>query len=117
MLAWIVTGLEKLAVCQPEAVSPVKVAVARRVPVLLQRWPTWVPVLPSPLKKRMPVMVPATRERNLTPNSTPFASGAGFTSGNDGGDFQMLVGATVLPVVNDQVTGLDRIVRHILPPR
>src|SRR5512135_642575 len=81
-------------------------ALANSSPVLLQRWPTWVPVLPSPLKKRMPVMVPGTRERNLTPNSTPFASGAGFTSGNDGGDFQMLVGATVLPVVNDQVTGL-----------
>ena len=47
VLAWIATGA-KLTCCQPEAVSPVKVAVARRVPVLLQRLPTWVPVLPTP---------------------------------------------------------------------
>jgi hypothetical protein len=39
------TGVARLTCCQPEAVSPVKVAVASFVPVLLQRLPTWVPVL------------------------------------------------------------------------
>ena len=39
------TGLEKSTCCQPEAVSPVKVAVANLVPALVQRLATWVPVL------------------------------------------------------------------------
>ena len=47
--AVIATGVEKVTCCQPLAVSPVKVAVASKVPVLVQRWPTWVPVLPLPL--------------------------------------------------------------------
>ena len=42
-------GVEKLACCQPVAVSPVKVTVARRVPVLVQRVPVWVPVLAADL--------------------------------------------------------------------
>jgi hypothetical protein len=45
VLAVIATGVVKFTCCQPDAVSPVKVAVARRVPVLDQRLPTWVPVL------------------------------------------------------------------------
>ena len=49
VLAVIATGVAKLTCCQPEAVSPVKVAVASWVPVRLHRWPTWVPVLPAPL--------------------------------------------------------------------
>ena len=39
------TGVAKLTCCQPEAVSPVKVAWANSVPVALQRLPTCVPVL------------------------------------------------------------------------
>jgi hypothetical protein len=47
--AAISTGAGKVTCCQPEAVSPVNVALARRVPVLLQRLPVWVPVLRLPL--------------------------------------------------------------------
>jgi len=39
------TGLEKLTCCQPEVVSAVKVALAKRAPPLLQRLPICVPVL------------------------------------------------------------------------
>ena len=39
-----VTGLEKVAVCQPLAVSLVKVRVASFVPVLDHSEPVWVPV-------------------------------------------------------------------------
>ena len=39
------TGLENVSVCQPEAVSPVNVPVASRVPVELHRVPVWAPVL------------------------------------------------------------------------
>ena len=49
MFAVTATGEAKLACCQPEAVSPVKVAVASRVPALVQSGPMWVPVLPLPL--------------------------------------------------------------------
>ena len=45
MLALIATGVVKFTCCQPEAVSPVKVAVASNVPVLDHRFATWVPVL------------------------------------------------------------------------
>jgi hypothetical protein len=38
------TGAEKLTRCQPDAVSPVKVALAIRVPVEDQMCPTWTPV-------------------------------------------------------------------------
>jgi hypothetical protein len=44
-LAAIATGGDKVTCCQPDAVSPLKVAVASRVPVLDHRFPTWVPVL------------------------------------------------------------------------
>ena len=47
--AVIATGVEKSASCHPEAVSSVKVTLARSVPVLVQRLPTWVPSLPGPL--------------------------------------------------------------------
>jgi hypothetical protein len=43
------TALAKFTVCQPEAVSLENVAEASRVPLLDQRWPVWVPVLPEPL--------------------------------------------------------------------
>jgi hypothetical protein len=69
VLALIATGVEKFTCCQPVAVSPVKVAVANRVPVLLQRCPICVPVLFTPLKKRTPVMNPLIFDVNLTPNS------------------------------------------------
>ncbi len=45
VLGWIATGLEKLTCCQPEELSPVKFAWASSVPLLVQRLPTWVPVL------------------------------------------------------------------------
>ena len=43
MLPWTVTGVAKLACCQPLAVSPVKVAVPNEVPVEVHRWAVWVP--------------------------------------------------------------------------
>ena len=49
VFAAIATGDEKLTCCQPVVDSPVKVAEASNVPVELQRFPTWVPVLPAPL--------------------------------------------------------------------
>ena len=48
-MAAIATGVAKLTCCQPLAVSPPKVALASRVPVLLHSEPMWVPVLPLPL--------------------------------------------------------------------
>jgi hypothetical protein len=42
-------GVENEASCQPEAVSLVKVTLARSVPVFVQRFPTWVPVFVGPL--------------------------------------------------------------------
>jgi hypothetical protein len=49
VLALIVMGLAKVAVCQPVAVSPVKVTVPRLPPAAVHRLPTWVPVLAAPL--------------------------------------------------------------------
>ena len=43
------TGVEKLACCQPEAVSPVKVTCASFVPPEVHSVPTWVPVLAAAL--------------------------------------------------------------------
>jgi hypothetical protein len=54
VLAVIATGVEKLTSCHPEAVSLMKVALARSVPLLVQRLPRWVPVLVLALKNRMP---------------------------------------------------------------
>ena len=45
MLALIATGFEKFTCCHPDALSPVKVAVASSVPVLFHRCPRCVPVL------------------------------------------------------------------------
>ncbi len=45
VFAVMATGVEKLACCQPDVVSPLKVTVASRAPVWLHRWPTWRPVL------------------------------------------------------------------------
>ena len=45
MFAAIVTGLANVTCCQPEALSPVKVAEASRVPLALQRLPMCVPTL------------------------------------------------------------------------
>ena len=44
VLAVTGTGLVNRACCQPLADSLVKVTVASRVPVLVHRDPTWVPV-------------------------------------------------------------------------
>ena len=43
------TGEGKVASCQPLAVSLVKLTLARRVPVLVQRLPTWTPVVSAGL--------------------------------------------------------------------
>ncbi len=37
-------GVENDACCQPLALSPLNVAVPRRLPVLVHSEPTWVPV-------------------------------------------------------------------------
>jgi hypothetical protein len=37
-------GVEKFTCCHPEEVSFVKVALPSNVPVVDQRWATWVPV-------------------------------------------------------------------------
>jgi hypothetical protein len=42
-------GLAKVAVCQPLAVSLVKVTAPRRCPVAVHRLPEWVPVFCGPL--------------------------------------------------------------------
>ena len=47
--AVIVTGVAKVTCCQPEAVSLVNVACARRVPVDDHRLPMCVPVLAAAL--------------------------------------------------------------------
>ncbi len=75
------TGAAKLTCCQPDAVSLVNVAVANSSPVLVHRLPVWTPEFPGPLKKRMPLIVPATSERNLTPSSTAFGSFSDATAG------------------------------------
>ena len=49
MFASIATGLAKLTCCQPEAVSPLKVASASWVPSAVHRCPMWVPVFPDVL--------------------------------------------------------------------
>ena len=43
------TGVVKFSCCQPEAVSSENVPVANKLPVLDQRFPTWVPVLVAAL--------------------------------------------------------------------
>ncbi len=43
------TGFAKVRVCQPDAVSSVKVPVASRWPAALHNDPVWVPTLPAPL--------------------------------------------------------------------
>jgi hypothetical protein len=40
----IATGDEKVTCCQPDALSPVNVAVAKSAPELDHKCPTWVPV-------------------------------------------------------------------------
>ena len=45
----IATGVEKLTVCQPEAVSFVNVAEASSVPLAVHRLPMWVPVFAAAL--------------------------------------------------------------------
>ena len=45
----IVTGVAKVTVCQPEAVSLVNVAWASRVPAAVHRLPMCVPVLAAAL--------------------------------------------------------------------
>ena len=43
------SGVAKFTCCHPDAVSFVKVAFSRSVPVLDQRLPTWVPVFVAAL--------------------------------------------------------------------
>ncbi|CAM3205101.1 hypothetical protein ARUL111621_08945 [Arthrobacter ulcerisalmonis] len=49
VLADMVTGWLKYAVCQPEELSLANVTLANCWPAALQRVPTWVPVLPADL--------------------------------------------------------------------
>jgi hypothetical protein len=43
------TADEKFACCQPEAVSPLNATLASRVPLLVQRFPMWLPTFALPL--------------------------------------------------------------------
>ena len=70
MPAVTATGLEKLTCCQPEAVSPVKVAEASCWPPADQRAPTCVPVFVAPLEKRTPLTKPLLSAVNATPSTT-----------------------------------------------
>jgi hypothetical protein len=45
VFAVMATGFEKFTCCQPEALSPIKVALARSVPKPFHRLPTCMPVL------------------------------------------------------------------------
>ena len=68
MFAVIDTGVAKLTCCQPEAVSPVNVAVASCVPVADQRFPMCVPVLARPCRTGCPDL-PVESAVNFTPSS------------------------------------------------
>jgi hypothetical protein len=74
VLAFTATGVVKVTDCQPVVVSLVKVADARRVPLVVQSEPVWIPVLPVPLKNRTPVTFPSLLDVNRIPNSTAEAS-------------------------------------------
>src|SRR5664279_2409866 len=103
----IATGVVKLTCCQPEAVSPVNVAVASLVPPVVHSVPVCVPVLVLALKNRTPVMLPATSELNLTPTSTLALSGSAGVPGTAVGPHseQGHPDVWLLAVVNDHVTG------------
>jgi hypothetical protein len=49
VFAVIDTGVEKVTVCHPDAVSPVNVAVANCAPERVHSVPVWVPVVVMPL--------------------------------------------------------------------
>jgi len=49
VFAAMATGVEKFACCQPDLVSLENFTVASRAPFFVQRWPEWVPLLPTPL--------------------------------------------------------------------
>src|SRR5262249_14652185 len=70
----------KVTVCHPDALSPLKTACASTAPDVEYRSPTWVPLLPAPLKNRNPVITPLISARNLTPNVT----GVSCTHGKSG---------------------------------
>jgi hypothetical protein len=54
--ASIATGDPSATSCQPEALSPEKMASASIVPSPVQRWPTCVPVSWTVFQNRRPVM-------------------------------------------------------------
>lgn len=68
MFEVIATGVAKLTCCQPDAVSPLKVAVASFVPALLHRLPTCVPVLVG-----APIMAPLMVLSANPPGRDPLA--------------------------------------------
>ena len=49
VFAAMLTGVENDTCCQPDADSPVNVAVASNVPSEAHKLPVWVPVLPEAL--------------------------------------------------------------------
>lgn len=81
VFASIVTGDEKFATCQPDDDSFLNVTDERRLPREFQRAPTWVPVLPEPLKNLTPVTLPRTVEVNLSPTVTAAESLADAVAG------------------------------------
>ena len=58
MPAVTASGCASVADCQPVAVSLANVTVASRDPAADQIEPVWVPLLPTPLKKRIALTVP-----------------------------------------------------------
>src|SRR5437764_3357282 len=77
----MLTGVEKLTCCQPDVLSPVKVAEARGVPPAVHRLPTCVPVFVVTFQKRIPLIVPATSEVNLTPTVMALVSPESLVTG------------------------------------
>jgi hypothetical protein len=67
-LSWIALG--NAAVCQPDAVSFVKVTAASFAPVGDQRVPVCVPVVVVSLKNFSALTVPSTRGVKRVPSST-----------------------------------------------
>jgi hypothetical protein len=68
------TGLEKITVCHPDAVSPVNVADARSCPAADHKLPICAPVFAAALSNRSPVTCPLVDAVNFTPSSTELLS-------------------------------------------
>ena len=75
------SGCASVADCQPVAVSLANVTVASREPAADQIEPVWVPLLPTPLKKRIALTVPLRDGVKAMPSSSGAPSSAAAVSG------------------------------------